>query len=250
MFAGGITNNGRLTAGIGIFVCTLGSLLPSTFSGGITNSGAIAAQVVGIEVANVSTFTGCISNNGTISALGTGIAVGGLFYTSVQFRSLTVTSSSRRNSPSASTAAQCVAGLLTTVRFLAPLRQGNPAPISWSTEQLLFLVASPSRLPASWPRKPLSSCGPRNLLAVRVEVNTLSGNVTNSGKISATKGDGIDILLTTRLSGDTINTPWRRADPPLRILRRPQSSTAPGGASGESVRTWCRACHCGSFGIS
>jgi S1-C subfamily serine protease len=43
----------------------------------ITNSGAIAAQVVGIEVANVSTFTGSISNNGTISALGTGIAVGG-----------------------------------------------------------------------------------------------------------------------------------------------------------------------------
>jgi hypothetical protein len=69
-FGGGITNSGTISSssGSGIQLFKV-----STFSGGITNSGSIIAAKSGIFLNDIQTFGGGITNSGTISAVRAGI---------------------------------------------------------------------------------------------------------------------------------------------------------------------------------
>ncbi|MGC2122020.1 MAG: autotransporter domain-containing protein [Xanthobacteraceae bacterium] len=173
-FSGGITNSGTvlgasdLTGSNGIVVggrVTAGHITISTFTGGITNAGNIAAATAGIVVgagSTIPTFSGNISNAGLITAA-TGIIVA-----------------------SNSTIGGAIVDSGTILAASHAIDVGAASTINAS--HTAILVSGPTLTGGIASAGTISAANVGIRIGSGVAISTFSGNIGNSGRITAATG--------------------------------------------------------------
>jgi outer membrane autotransporter protein len=185
-FGGGIANSGTISANAqGIDVN-----LVSSFFGGIVNSGALTAATSGIAVTGVSTFFGGITNSGRIQAGASGISVS----------QVTNFSGGVTNSGTISGGAN---GILATqfATFAGGIR--NSGTIVGTDVSAIGIDLTHGTFFSGG----ITNTGTINtvgFVGIAVGVSTFSGDVNNSGSISA--GIGIEVQPVSTFSGRVINS--------------------------------------------